>query len=512
MSVESDRVAHAHSTPITQPSTPHRERLLFITGRLAEPAVRGTVRAVAAERGFDYAVAVVGVQVAAFLHTKLLLNRLPAVLDRLSDGAGGGTFDRALLPGTCDADPAVLAERFGFPFEVGPRDVADLPQYFGRAAVPPDLSMYDLEILAEINHAPRLPEAELLRIAGGYRDAGADVIDVGCVPGEPWGGIGDAVRRLRDAGHRVSVDSFDRGEVTAAGRAGAELVLSCNATNVDWAAPLAADTGTELVAIPDTPSDLDSLFRTADRLAAAGVRHRLDPILEPLGFGFAASLGRYLDVRRRRPDAAVLMGVGNLTELTAVDSAGVNVLLAGFCQEQGIRSVLTTQVIDWCRSCVAELDVARRMLRCAADRGTVPKHLTDELVMLRDVRVRDPSPAELADLAASLTDPNFRVFAAGGEVHLMNRLGHWHARDPFAAYAAMVGVCGPPESSHAMYLGFELQKAATALTLGKRYVQDRPLDWGLLTEEAISRLAVADRRRAGSPAVDRGGVPPVGDG
>ena len=93
-----------------------------------------------------------------------------------------------------------------------------------------------------------------------------------------------------------------------------------------------------------------------------GVKYRIDPVIEPIGFGFAASLGRYLEVRRRYPDAEMLMGVGNLTELTDVDSAGLNVLLLGFCQEVGIRSVLTTQVINWCRSCVRELDLARRLV------------------------------------------------------------------------------------------------------------------------------------------------------
>ena len=77
---------------------------------------------------------------------------------------------------------------------------------------------------------------------------------------------------------------------------------------------------------------------------------RIDPILEPIGFGFAASLGRYLEVRRRYPDAEMMMGIGNLTELTDADSAPINVLLLGFCQELGIRSVLTTQVINWARS------------------------------------------------------------------------------------------------------------------------------------------------------------------
>src|ERR1700750_684855 len=99
------------------------------------------------------------------------------------------------------------------------------------------------------------------------------------------------------------------------------------------------------------------------------------PILEPIAFGFAASLGRYLEVRRRYPDAEMMMGVGNLTELTDVDSAGVNVILLAVCQELGIRSVLTTQVINWCRSSVRELDLARRLMYHAYRNKVLPKHL-----------------------------------------------------------------------------------------------------------------------------------------
>src|SRR5436305_959940 len=126
---------------------------------------------------------------------------------------------------------------------------------------------------------------------------------------------------------------------------------SVNGTNLDHAHRWRdRSAGVEVVAIPDTPTDLDSLDRTVQQLAAWGVRFRVDPILEPIGFGFAASLGRYVEVRKRYPDAALMMGIGNLTELTDVDSAGVNVMLAGFCQELGIGSVLTTEVISWCRS------------------------------------------------------------------------------------------------------------------------------------------------------------------
>lgn len=37
------------------------------------------------------------------------------------------------------------------------------------------------------------------------------------------------------------------------------------------------------------------------------------------------------------------------------------------------------------------------------------------------------------------------------------------------------------DASHAFYLGYELAKAVTALTLGKNYEQDRALRWGFLT-------------------------------
>ena len=75
---------------------------------------------------------------------------------------------------------------------------------------------------------------------------------------------------------------------------------------------------------------------------------------------FAASLGRYLDVRRRYPDAAMMMGVGNLTELTEVDSAGANVMFLGFCQELGIRSVLTTRASIRTRTVTSEGCAASR--------------------------------------------------------------------------------------------------------------------------------------------------------
>src|SRR5205823_13620637 len=161
-----------------------------------------------------------------------------------------------------------------------------------------------------------------------------------------------------------------------------------------------------VVAVPDDPATLAGLDQTIESLAAADVAFRIDPVIEPIGFGFAASLGRYLEVRRRYPGAEMMMGVGNLTELTDVDSAGVNVTLLGFCQELGVRSVLTTEVINWCRSSVRELDLARRLVFHACKHRVLPKRLEPDLVLLRDPKLRVHGDEALRELAARVTDRN----------------------------------------------------------------------------------------------------------
>jgi dihydropteroate synthase-like protein len=376
-----------------------------------------------------------------------------------------------------------VSKAAGVPAVLGPKDLRDLPEFFGTESGPPeDYGGFDIEILAEVNHAPKKSPETILAEARHYRDSGADVIDLGCDPGEPWGGVGDAVRMLKADGFRVSIDSFHPGEVEAALMAGAELVLSVNGTNVEharrWHERFPA---AEVVAIPDTPSDLDSLARTVDVLREVGIRHRLDPILEPIGFGLAASLGRYIETCRRFPDAEVMMGVGNLTELTDVDSAGVNVLLAGFCQELGVRSVLTTEVINWARSAVREFDLARRLVFHAVRQKVLPKRLEPDLVMLRDPKLHEQGDEALAELAARVTDPNYRIFAERGEIHVLSGNVYLCGTDPFEVFERLAAADPKLDVAHAFYLGYEFAKAVTALTLGKNYTQDQALRWGLLT-------------------------------
>ncbi len=453
------------------PPTP--DRLLFVTGKLAEPALRRVLADLAPAVGFTFDVAVMPITVAALLTT-------PWVAKRLSVPAG---TTRVILPGLCNGELAEVERVANVPVQRGPADLRELSEMFGRRSGPPaDYGTFDIEILAEINHAPRKSLAEILSLARRHHADGADLIDLGCDPGGGWGGVGDTVKALREDGRRVSVDSFDSAEVGAALAAGAELVLSVNGTNVEHARRWAEHfPHAGVVAIPDTPSDLDSLDRTVEVLHRWGVKHRLDPVLEPIGFGFAASLGRYIDTRKRHPDAEMMMGVGNLTELTDADSAGVNVLLAGVCQELGIRSVLTTEVINWGRSAVKELALARRLVYHAVTHKVPPKRLEPNLVLLRDAKLHVHGERELTELAERITDRNYRVFAERGELHVMNGDFYLRGTDPFELFAEMLKRDAKLDPSHSFYLGYEFAKAVTALTLGKNYEQDRALRWGFLT-------------------------------
>ncbi|MEZ6116925.1 MAG: dihydropteroate synthase [Pirellulaceae bacterium] len=386
------------------------------------------------------------------------------------------------MPGYCDGDLQPLQQITSLPIQIGPKDCFALPEFFGQQRDLSDYGSYSIQIIAEINHAPRLSIAQICRAASALARDGADVIDIGCQPGERWQQVGDAVKAVKDLGLRVSIDSFDVREIADAVGAGAELVLSVNHTN-RHAAP---EWGAEVVVIPDDIHSLSGLEDSMDFLQQHHVPFRIDPILEPIGCGLAASLVRYADVRRRFPDAEMMMGIGNLTELTDCDSAGINTLLLGICQELSIHSVLTTQVIHWAKSSVRECDYARRLVHYAVQHGTVPKRLSSELIMLRDAVLHSKTSHELSELAGQLKDHNYRLFAEDAALHVLAAQTHLTDTDPFVLFDKLMQ-SNPKnvDASHAFYLGYELAKAKIALTLGKQYRQDEALDWGFLTEPEV---------------------------
>jgi len=472
-------------------------RVLFVTGKLAEPALRRVLAAMDAP--FTCEVAVMKITVAALM-TIEWIGRFLSVPD--------GT-DLILLPGLCEGDPATLSERLGVRVAKGPKDLREIPRFFGRAAAARDYGDWDIEILAEINNAPRLTRMQVRTAAEYFRASGADLIDIGCTPGLPYPDLAAVVGELTGAGMRVSIDSFDPDEIRTAVRAGAEMVLSVNGSNVDVARDLAG-TGARVVVLPDLGAGLDTLAPTLARLDEWNVPYLIDPILEPIGFGFMASLERYAEVRRRYPEAEMLMGIGNLTELTAADSTGVNAVLIAVCQELGVRSVLTTEVIPWARGSVREIDVARRLMHHAVSQRTIPKGVDDRLVTIKDPAILTYSEEELRALQREITDPNFRIFADADGITVLNNERFIRGTN----IQEIFGQLEVDEATHAFYLGKELARASLAVTLGKTYRQEGSLSWGYLTpaddvrSEHVTLTQRSSRRAAPS---GRGGpdTPPT---
>jgi dihydropteroate synthase-like protein len=461
----------------------------FVTGKLAEASLREVVSALADKLAFNYTIDVLPITVAALMTPKWLLRHLSIPNEST----------RVILPGYLELgiDEVRNMIHLAYPnrnliVECGPKDVRDLPKMFGKKRHRgEDYGQHSIEIIAEINHAPRLSLEDLIAQAKRLKNDGADRIDIGCDPSSRWNSIADAIKALRDQDLGLSIDTFDLWEAEQATSAGASLVLSVNETNRH----AAQDWGAEVVVVPDMGGDfIKSLESTVELLIAQSVPFRLDPILEPIGCGFANSMERYCQTRRMFPDIPMMMGIGNITELTDADSAAINVVLLGFCEELQIGSILTTEVISWAQTAVRECDLARKLVNYAVRHRIPPKHLEERLVLLRDPSNPYLSDSAIQHLAMQLKDNNYRVLVGKSEIHLLSANVHIRGTDP---YEMMQSLMALPESknvdpSHAFYLGIELQKALTALTLGKRYEQDEALNWGFLTRsEKHHRLARA---------------------
>ena len=178
-------------------------KLLFVTGRLAEESLRQVLEGLGPRLGCETEVSVLGISVAALMHVDWVSRKLTVPPD----------VDRVILPGWCQGNLETLSAKYGVPFERGPKELHDLPEYFGRGQrAPADLTQADIEILAEINHAPRMTDTQIVTLATHYRISGADVIDLGCIPAESWARSGEVTALLRREGFRVSIDSYERGE------------------------------------------------------------------------------------------------------------------------------------------------------------------------------------------------------------------------------------------------------------------------------------------------------------
>ena len=237
---------------------------------------------------------------------------------------------------------------------------------------------------------------------------------------------------------------------------------------------------------------MKSLERNIARLEAWRVPYIIDPVLNPIGFGFAESIGNFIAMRRKYPRAEMLMGLGNLTELTDADTTGVTAVMAGIISELGIDYVLTTEVISWARGAVRELDIARRLMHYACRNKILPKHLNDGLITVKDPPFETFSEDELRAMKAKVRDRNFRIFADRNSIYVFNN--HLFVKD--TDIQRIFGQLKVEDAIAGVLPGERTAKSAPGDATGQKIRAGRRSAVGISELDSVSRFPVINPIRA----------------
>ena len=203
-------------------------------------------------------------------------------------------------------------------------------------------------------------------------------------------------------------------------------------------------------------------------------------------FGFTASIERYAELRRRRPDVEILMGTGNLTELTDADSQGVTAMLLAICSELFIRNVLSCRSRRTPAAPMEEHDAARRLMYRAREDESLPKGYGGGLLSLHDFK---PYPLTLDEIRRRGRGRQGRQFPHPGR------------RETACTSSIATAITSPPTRSSCFPSSASMPTARTLSiwdtnwrrpkspsALGKRYAQDNPLDWGVAADKKSEDL------------------------
>ena len=171
----------------------YKEVILFLTGKLAEKQLAKILKNMSIPSPckkppeWNYRVKQLGLSVAALMTGDLILRRLQDVKG----------INKVILPGRVRVDINKLSKNYGIPFERGPEEIRDIPEFFGRSEKKKKLTKYNIKIFAEIVDAPNMAVDQIVKKALKYKKEGANVIDLGCLPDTEFKHLEESVKALK---------------------------------------------------------------------------------------------------------------------------------------------------------------------------------------------------------------------------------------------------------------------------------------------------------------------------
>ena len=433
------------------------KNILFITGKLAEKGLRTVIESIE-NKDFTYEIRNLNVNVAALLTTDMIERRIGNI----------DSFDEIIIPGRVRGDLESLKENINKKIIRGPDELKDLPTLFGASPVKYDLSKFETSIFGEITDALNMTVEEVIKRAEYFRLEGADVIDIGCLPNKKFPHLEEIVQELKNRNFYVSIDSHNTEELIRGSKAGADYLLSIK----DETYHILENLDSYPVLIP-TDNNMPNFYKLIDRAVQDKLTFIADPILDPISYGFTKSIERYIYLREKYPDIHIMIGIGNITELTHADTSGINMIMLGIVEELKLNHILTTQVSRHCSTVIRETDLARRIIHAASENNITPKHINNGLLINHGHKDYAYTSDELSDMKSNIKDKNYRIYVNDDGVHLFNKTIYKVFSDPYDFYEFLEV---DEDSGHSFYLGVELARAQIAYQLRKEYSQDEELD------------------------------------
>ncbi len=469
-------------------------RILLVTGRIAEREVRK----IAEKYGCDVYVA--DVDVASFLTPNHLKD-----LDL-------SKYDLVLIPGLAKGNWKGLEKVKGVKVRLGTIHYSDLPYILERIEelelsheIPAcrllnlnkaeeNVRLVDsidecyfyigdvkvggrIKVVAEIVDATELDNDSLIDRISYYLESGADIIDLGIPIDFDSRDVERVVKVARDHCKALSIDTFNRKAIEIGVKHGVDMIMSVSHENMDCL-DLVRD---KAVVVVDR--DVKRLLRLVDTAKGFTDKVIADPLLDIRVF---ESLMRYHEFRSRS-DVPLLMGVGNVTELFDADSIGINALLTYIAEEIGCQLVFTTEASDKTRGSVRELRIATYMAKISKLKKIPPKDLGFDLLIFKEKRIRREKfeVKEVVEAKPSefIRDPkgDFRIWV-GDKIYCQHESVTISGENAKEIIDTVIRLGLISRLDHAGYLGRELKKAELALKLGKSYVQDEELNFGIYSK------------------------------